>query len=341
MSQRISRLWYTPNKPLWWLAPLARLYGRLADARRKAYQDGRRCARHPGVPVLVVGNLTAGGSGKSPFTAWLAGYLRRHGWRPVILSRGYGGHPDHYPFMVVSSSDPRDCGDEPVMLAQQSGLCVMVDPRRSRAAEYAVSQHLGDILVCDDGLQHYALARDLEFCIFDGARGPGNGELMPVGPLRERPERALEVDFCLSTGPPTHPAFGQPPLNRRQWHAIELVPNGLRRLINGETRPLEWLNGQVINAVAGIANPCRFFDTLNDLGARVIPHAFSDHHRFRASDLRLTHGPVVMTAKDGVKCGSIATEDTWVLDVIAQPGQGFETLLEQRLAEIIKDGVHG
>jgi len=123
------------------------------------------------------------------------------------------------------------------MLAQQTGLCVLVDPKRARAAEYAAQQDLGDILICDDGLQHYALGRDLEFCIFDGAKGPGNGELLPVGPLREGLDRVRTVDFCLSTGTPTHPAFSQSPLNERQWHEIRLVPKGLRRLVDDEMRP--------------------------------------------------------------------------------------------------------
>ena len=331
MKQRITRLWYRPDRPLRWLAPLARLFGWLSAWRRRAYRQGKRHGTGVEVPVLVVGNLTVGGTGKSPFTAWLAGYLRRRGWRPVILSRGYRARPEHYPFLVGDQSDPGECGDEAVMLAQQTGLCVLVDPKRSRAARHAVSQGLGDILICDDGLQHYALARDLEFCIFDGSQGPGNGDLIPVGPLREGLDRIRTVDFCLYSGALTHPAFDRPPLNERQWHRIELVPTGLRRLVDGETRPLAWLDGRVVNAVAGIAHPHRFFDTLNELGARVIPHAYSDHHRFRPGDLELVHGPVVMTAKDGVKCRSIAGEDAWVLDVVVQPAKSFEILLEQRL----------
>lgn len=341
MSQRITRLWYTSAKPLRWLAPLARLFAWLSTRRRLAYQNGRRRVYRSGLPVLVIGNLTVGGTGKSPFTAWLAAYLRRQGWHPVILSRGYGAQPDHYPFLVVADSKPGDCGDEPVMLAQQTGLCVLVDPKRARAAEYAEQQNLGDILICDDGLQHYALGRDLEFCIFDGAKGPGNGELLPVGPLREALERVRSVDFCLSTGTPTHPAFDEPPLNERDWHEIQLVPTGLRRLVDDEMRPLEWLNGRVVNAVAGIAHPNRFFDTLNELGARVIPHAYGDHHRFEAQDLSPVHGPVVMTAKDAVKCLDIATDDVWVLDVIAQPGEGFDTLLQQRLAALMENASNG
>ena len=341
MSQRITRLWYTDAKPLRWLAPLARLFGWLSARRRQAYHQGRKRVYRSALPVLVIGNLTAGGTGKSPFTAWLAAYLRRQGWRPVILSRGYGAHPDHYPFLVVADSDPEDCGDEPVMLAQQTGLCVLVDPRRARAAQYAEQQNLGDILICDDGLQHYALERDLEFCIFDGAHGPGNGELLPVGPLREGLDRVRTVDFCLSTGAPSHAAFSRPPLNERQWHGIQLVPKVLRRLVDEEMRPLEWLNGRVVNAVAGIAHPTRFFDTLNELGARVIPHAYGDHHRFQAEDLSFLHGPVVMTAKDAVKCRDIAGGEVWVLDVIAQPGEAFETLLEQRLAALMENAANG
>ena len=341
MGDTLERLWYTDRRPLGWLAPLAWLYGWLVNRRRRAYRNGRRPVHHSPLPVLVVGNITVGGTGKSPFTAWLISHLKAQGWRPVILSRGYGARPDHYPCAVAPDSDPAACGDEPVMLAQQTGVPVLVDPRRARSAAYAEHDKLGDVLVCDDGLQHYALARTLEFCIFDGARGVGNGALMPVGPLREPLERVRSVDFCLTTGQPEHATFRGGLPGAKQCYAVTLVPTVLRNLSSGETRDLEWLSGRVVNAVAGIGNPARFFDTLNDLGARVIPHPFDDHHRFRSDDLDFPHGPVVMTAKDGVKCRTIARDDVWVLDVIARPDAALVTELDQKLELPGKDRTHG
>ena len=333
MADTLQRFWYTDKRPLAWLAPLAWLYGRLVNQRRQAYLTGRRAVHHSPFPVLVVGNITVGGTGKSPFTAWLVGHLRARGWRPVILSRGYGASPDHYPCLVGPDSDPAECGDEPVMLAQQTGTHVLVDPRRARAAAYAERQKLGNVLICDDGLQHYALARTVEFCIFDGARGIGNGALMPVGPLREPPERAGEADFCLTTGDPAHRSFHTGGLTGQRLYPVKLMPTALRNLATGEARPLAWLRDRVVNGVAGIGNPGRFFDTLDALGARVIPQPFDDHHHFRAGDLDFPHGPVVMTAKDGVKCRAIAGDDVWVLDVIAQPDKALVTALDQKLEQ--------
>lgn len=341
MGDMLERFWYGERRPLAWLAPLATLYRWLSSLRRRAYREGRRAVHRSPLPVLVVGNIAVGGTGKSPFTAWLVGYLRTQGWRPVILSRGYGASPDHYPCLVGPDSDPADCGDEPVMLAQQTGAHVLVDPRRSRAATYAEEQTLGDILVCDDGLQHYALARDLEFCLFDGARGVGNGALMPVGPLREPLSRLESVDFCLSTGEPRHSSFRGTALSACHWYPVALGATVLRNPVTGETRALEWLRERVVNGVAGIGNPGRFFDTLTALGARVIPHPFDDHHRFRASDLDFPHGPVVMTAKDGVKCRSIAGSDFWVLDVIAKPDNTLVAALDRHLERFGKDTTHG
>ncbi len=334
MASRIERYWYSGKRPLRWLAPVAALFGWIVARRRAAYASGRRRSRHPGMPVLVVGNITVGGTGKSPFTAWLVRHLQKRGWRPVILSRGYGGSAEHYPFLVTGDSDPGQCGDEPVMLAQQTGAYVVVDPSRPRGADYARAHDMGDVLVCDDGLQHYALQRDLEFCIFDGARGIGNGALLPVGPLREPVSRCLDIDFCITTGPATGPGFDVSPLASRALYPVTLQPIRLRHLLSGESVSMEWLEGRIINAIAGIGNPARFFDSLYELGAKVIPHAYPDHHRFHSGELALPHGPLVMTAKDAVKCQSITPDDTWVLDVVAEPGPEFVEALNKGLEQL-------
>jgi len=334
---RIDRLWYSQRRPLRLLAPLAVLFGWIARRRRRNYLSGKTAAHRPALPVLVVGNITVGGTGKSPFTAWLIAWLQKEGWRPVILSRGYGGTADHYPHLVTGASDTAASGDEPVMLAQQTHCYVVVDPRRARAAAYVEEHALGDILVCDDGLQHYALARDVEFALFDGSRGAGNTELLPVGPLRESLDRLNDVDFCVSTGDPVHPSWQAIRPMVSKVHQVRHEPVRLRNLHTEEMMPLTWLSGRTVNGVAGIANPSRFFDTLFALGAKVIPHPFSDHHCFTAKDLALEHGPVVMTAKDAVKCKAIPRDDIWVLDVIAQPDDEMPALLQTRLKEIVAE----
>lgn len=329
MTGWLDRLWYGPRRPLWLLWPLAWLYRAIARRRREqalAMLEGQRPMT---APVIVVGNITAGGTGKSPLTAWLVARLAEQGWRPVIITRGYGGKAHTYPLPVTDQANPAQAGDEPVMLAQQTGCPVVVDPRRARAARWALDQNLGNILVCDDGLQHYALARHLEIAVFDGNRGLGNGAPIPVGPLREDPERLQSVDFVVCNG--RVPAG----LDHPQLHVMQLSPTRLRHLRSGETRPVDWLMGKPVRAVAGIGNPARFFDTLAGLGARVRPLALGDHHRFSRRDLDVGSGEIlVMTAKDAVKCRDIAHDHCWVLEVAASLPENFLQALLHRLNRI-------
>lgn len=331
MKSRLDRFWYQQRKPLWWLWPLSQLFALLVAWRKRRLQ---RRAYRSRLPVLVVGNITVGGTGKSPFTAWLADFVRGKGWHPVILSRGYGGSGRQYPQLVGPDSDAAECGDEPVMLAQQTGCPVVVDPLRARAAAWVEEQGLGTLLICDDGLQHYRLARDIEFVLFDGARGAGNQSLLPVGPLREPLRRLQGADYCIATGEPAHSSWSCIRHFASVVHQVKQQPGQLRHLHSDEVRSLQWLSGKTVNAVAGIANPERFFDSLIQLGAKVIPHPFSDHHRFVAGDFSLSHGPVVMTAKDAVKCRHIAPDDVWVLDVMAVPDAAMTRLLSRQLAEL-------
>ncbi|OEY67224.1 tetraacyldisaccharide 4'-kinase [Marinobacter sp. X15-166B] len=328
MTTLVDRLWYRRGRPLAILWPLALAYRHIAHQRRDralAY-----AARHPvAAPVIVVGNITAGGTGKSPLTAWLVRMLRRHGWRPVILTRGYGGKAADYPLRVTATTDSRASGDEPLMLAQQCNCPVVVDPDRNRAAQWALAQHLGDVLVCDDGLQHYRLPRDIEIAVFDGARGVGNGAPIPVGPMREPLSRLRSVDFVITNGQ------ARAELAHGRSFLMTLQPTTLRHLGTGELQPVTRLAGQRVRAVAGIGNPGRFFDTLSALGARVRGRALPDHHRFAADDL-LTEPDelLLMTAKDAVKCRAIAPVNTWVLEVEAVLDKSFEPGLLERLAEL-------
>lgn len=309
MAGRIDILWYRRRRPLWPLMPLAWLYQAVAARRRRRLQAR---ARTLPLPVIVVGNITAGGTGKSPLTAWLAGFLRQQGWRPVILSRGYGAkRTGDTPLLVTAQTDPLEAGDEPVMLAGQTGCPVVVHPRRLESARMAMEQKLGDLFLCDDGLQHYHLARDLELAVFDGKRGIGNSASIPVGPLREPPRRLKDVDFVVINGAADGPVPSHP-----QCFTMQLAPARLRNLATGEEQPPQWLAGRQCAALAGIGNPQRFFAQLEALGATVEGRAFADHHRYTEQDIR-TGGdrPLLMTAKDAVKIRPFAHDRCWVLEV--------------------------
>lgn len=326
MTTLTDRLWYGRGRPLWPLYPLAWLYRMVAESRRrKAWQAKDEVLP---APVVVVGNITAGGTGKSPLTARLVSLLREHGWRPVILSRGYGGRSGHYPLQVDQTTRTEVAGDEPVMLALETGCPVVVDPERKRGALWALEQQLGDILICDDGLQHYRLPRDIELAVFDAERGIGNGAGIPVGPLREPLDRLSGVDFVVTNGGMLeeieHPA----------QFPMTLEPAALRNLSTGETAPLDSLRDKPVHAIAGIGNPRRFFATLESLGARVSATAFADHHKFRASDLPVDDsGWLLMTAKDAVKCREFAPDNTWVLSVKAQLPEAFIEAFLARVRE--------
>lgn len=325
----VDRLWYGEGRPLWLLWPLAWLYRWITRRRRAAYRTGRRVVSRPPIPVIVVGNITAGGTGKSPLTLAIVEHLKRQGWRPAIISRGYGGKSEHYPLVVSIDTRAEQCGDEPLMLARQGQVPVVVDPKRARAAQWAYDNDLADILVCDDGLQHYALGRDLEIAVFDGARGLGNGAPIPVGPLREPPERLSDVDAVVFNG--------QTLAHLAHPHSVtmQFEPQSLKNVATGELQPVDWLSGKSVTAVAGIGNPARFFHMLRSLGAIVDERPLADHHEFRSADLERPQGqPLIMTAKDAVKCVEFADADCWSLEVRAALPDAFWEVLDSRLTHL-------
>ncbi|MBB3183469.1 tetraacyldisaccharide 4'-kinase [Halomonas fontilapidosi] len=314
-----------------WLAalrPLEALYRLAVRRHAAAFATGRRAVWEAPVPVVVVGNVTLGGTGKSPLVAWLARFLVERGWSPGILSRGYGGHSDHYPLLLDADTPVAVCGDEPRMLADQTRLPVVVDPDRARGARRLLAAGC-DILIGDDGLQHLALGRDLELVVVDGRRGFGNGRCLPAGPLREPLSRLDEVDAVVING---EPAF-EPPAGA---YGMALVPSAWRRLGDGRrVPPASPPFAGPVHALAGIGHPARFFATLEALGVQPIPHAFADHHRFTASDLAFVdERPLVMTAKDAVKCRGLAADDSWVLEVEARPDDAFIDWLQRRLMSL-------
>lgn len=282
------------------------------------------------VPIIIVGNITAGGNGKTPMVIWLVETLQRLGYTPGVVSRGYGGKAPHYPLLVEERTLAKECGDEPKLIQQRCGVAVAVAPRRSDAVKLLLSlkeQNLSvnkptasiDIIIADDGLQHYQLDRDLELVIVDGVRRFGNQKLLPLGPLRESVERLNSVDFVITNG-------GQAQKNEI---AMTLVPGMAINLKTKEQKPVDQLKQLV--AFAGIGHPPRFFKTLLDLGADLsVTQAFADHQEFELATIERLERQglnVIMTEKDAVKCAHFAKDNWWYLPVSAQ----FEAQDEERI----------
>ncbi len=316
----IEQHWYRDTFLSRLLAPLGWLYCFLAVVRRALYRRHVLHSTHPGVPVIIVGNLTVGGSGKTPLVIWLARFLKEHGRKPGIVTRGYGGSAADWPQTVTPESDPDAVGDEPVLLAREAGCPVVADPDRVRGARRLV-QTLGcDIIVSDDGLQHYRLARDLEIAVIDGARRFGNGRCLPAGPLREPLSRLSTVDARITLGAPQAGEWGMA-LTTRTFHRLDAPEI---------TAEADRFGSQPVHAVAGIGNPARFFEHLRSLGLQVIEHPFPDHHRFRAEELQFRDGgEILMTQKDAVKCERLAGVTGWVLAVTAQPDPALGDFLQR------------
>ena len=312
----LEGVWYEGRAGAALLAPLAALFRGVVVLRRYAYRSGWRAVARMQVPVVIIGNLSVGGTGKSPLVATLAARLRDRGLRVGILTRGYGAAIDA-PLVVNRDADPARVGDEPAMLSAMTGAQLVVSPDRVAGAR--LLQSLGvELILCDDGLQHYALARDLEIAVIDGLRGLGNGRLLPAGPLREGPARLGEVDWVVVNG------NGQaaPPSwrGRRGTVGMELVPEAARGVGDPRRwRRIEDFRGSAVHAVAGIGHPARFFAMLRRAGLDVIEHPFADHHAYRPTDLEFDDGlPILMTAKDAVKCRDFADAGCWEVPVVAR-----------------------
>jgi tetraacyldisaccharide 4'-kinase len=313
--------WQRRGLPAVLLLPAAALFATVAAARRLAYATRLRRAPPLPVPVVVVGNITAGGTGKTPLVIHLAQALAAAGRRPGIVTRGYGGIGPE-PARVGADADAAQCGDEAVLLATALaplGIAVVrAADRVSAARALLAAQPQVDVLLADDGLQHLRLVRCVEIAVVDGSRGLGNGWPLPAGPLREPPSRLTRVDAVVVKAPATVavdtrgvPTFA---MTLQPQRFVPVGPAGDTRAPRG----LDTWRGQRVHAVAGIGHPDHFFASLRALGIEVVAHAFADHHAFTARDLAFGDDlPIVMTAKDAVKCRSLALRDAWALDVRA------------------------
>ena len=310
--QWIHRVWYDGGGAYWALLPLAGIYWVLITLRRLMFHCGIFKTRNVGVPVIVVGNLTAGGTGKTPTTIWIANALRERGFNPGIVSRGYGGSKSASPMRVDSASDPAVVGDEPVLLARRTGCPVAVDADRVRAAGMLIEDGV-DLVIADDGLQHLRLGRDYEICVIDGVRWLGNRLILPAGPLRDTPGRLIDVDQILVNGKRREEVSTAIEQNSIEF---ELAATEVCRLNGSLSRPIDRFDGKTVHGVAAIGNPTRFFDMLRKAGMQVIEHAYPDHATLDLANLKFADDfDILMTEKDAVKVGNKVGDRLWFVPV--------------------------
>lgn len=317
LSQTIQRSWYHKFSLITFLLlPLSVVFCAISLVRRYLFRiEILKSTRLP-VPIIVVGNISVGGTGKTPLVIAIVQHLKANGFSPGVISRGYGGRARNWPQAVDADSDPAMVGDESVLIANRCRCPVSVGPDRVAAARALLDDHQCDIIVSDDGMQHYALARDIEIAVIDGNRRLGNGLCLPAGPLRELPRRLNSVDLVVCNGKAMDNEFSM----ALKSYAFHSVNDESRMKATNEFEGLE------VDAVSGIGNNDRFFQYLLDLGIHIKKHAFADHHRYKVNDLTFgSNNPILMTEKDAVKCKKYSLSDAWYLRV--------DALLENRFYE--------
>jgi len=333
-EQRMNAIWYGGQAPPLWMRGLVPLY-RAGQRVDRWWQSRRRPAdlvsEHSGACIVVVGNLTVGGSGKTPLVVRLCRLLREAGMKPGVISRGYGSE-ERGLRLVGPGSDPSVVGDEPLLIARQAGVPVVVSPDRCAAARALLERGV-QVILSDDGLQHYRLPRHLEICVVDGVRGLGNGRLLPAGPLREGRDRLRSVDWIVINGE-TDPLPSE--LALEVTH-MSLHGGQLQALDGQQTWRLAQFGGCRVHAVAGIGNPDRFFELLRHARIKPIEHPFPDHHAYRRSDFDGMSGelPILMTEKDAVKCRGLELRNAWYLAVEAHLPPEWEDDFLQRVEELL------
>ena len=320
LATRIERVWYAGAPAPWWLAPLGPVYVGLRALHRTPYRLGWRQPTRLPVPVVIVGNLTAGGSGKTPLVIALVEALRVRGFRPGVVSRGYGGS-QREPLLLDDLPTPQRVGDEPCLIRKRTGAEVAVGRDRALAAGLLIGRGV-DVVIADDGLQNPSLVRDIEICVIDGQRRFGNGRLLPAGPLREPVSRLADIPFRVCNGGAAQ--AGEVPMRLIGDMAVVIARTC-------SARPLESFAGARVHAVAAIGNPERFFTSLRAHGIEVVAHAFPDHHAFAPGDLAFGDDlPVLMTEKDAIKCERFAAANFWCVPVRAElPASFFDAVAGQ------------
>jgi tetraacyldisaccharide 4'-kinase len=332
LQGRLLRLWYEQPRRLSALQPVSWLYGSVTSVRRAAYRWGLLRSHRIAKPVIVIGNLTVGGTGKTPLTIWLANCFRQRGIQVGLVSRGYGRRESGLR-VVVSSSPWQEVGDEPLILHQRSGCTTIVASDRVAAARELIARG-AQVILSDDGLQHLRMTRNCEIIVIDSARGFGNGRVLPAGPLRESAARVRAADaVVVNGGAGGELVRGAPPELAATALRMRLVAGEARPVVgSGQPQPLEAFRGRPVHAVAGIGNPQRFFTDLRARGLEVIEHAFPDHHALTGAELDFGDGlAVLMTEKDAVKCRDVAGPRLWYVPVEAV----FSEADSRRLLEVV------
>lgn len=309
MNLLIEKLWYQKQPLRWALRPLAFLYQMITWLRRTYLTNFRQ--HKFSVPLIVVGNLTIGGVGKTPLVIALAKHFQEKGLRVGIVSRGYGARLQHFPYEISKDDAANLVGDEPLLIAQNTTCPVVIAPKRVQAVQYLLNKYQSQIIISDDGLQHYVMGRAIEIVVIDGTRKLGNGLCLPAGPLRESVRRLQKTDLIV--------------VNSGEWpqaHSMILSPGKVIHLASGQEIETEKLSTPVA-AVAAIGNPQRFFTTLQNLGLAIIKYPFPDHHCFCINDMQFPEKEVIMTEKDAVKCRPFAANSWYFLPVKANLSDSF------------------
>ena len=329
----IERVWFEKHSaryvlvPL--LLPLSCVFFVLSKLRKLAFKLGIKSSYQANMPVIIVGNIGVGGNGKTPLVLWLVELLIAQGYKPGVIARGYGGKAPHYPYLINSDSPVEYCGDEPYLIYHRTKVAVCVSPNRQQSIELLEEQGC-NIIIADDGMQHYKLNRDVEIAVIDGKRRLGNGFLLPAGPLREGPNRLKQTDYVICNSGAA-----------QQGEITMSLTPGCFINIGSDVKlsPSDFMAAYPrVNAIAGIGAPQRFFDTLTSLGINIShTQGFVDHHQYQASDFEQlpdAHLPVVMTEKDAVKCQHFNLSQAWYLTVDARLPEHFEHALLNKIADV-------
>ncbi|MBS0359636.1 MAG: tetraacyldisaccharide 4'-kinase [Proteobacteria bacterium] len=330
LSKWFPKIWYQESSWMKIFSPFSWVFLNIVKTRRFLYRKGLKSVTRLPVPVIVVGNITVGGVGKTPVVIQLAEWFKQNGLKPGLISRGYGGHAKQYPVIVHSDSDSTVVGDEALLLMRRTQCPMVVAPDRVAAAKLLLEKYDIDIILSDDGLQHYALARDIEIVVVDATRGYGNGLCLPVGPLREPISRMNEVDFVIFNG--VNKVLGSEKF-RERFYSMTIKPLQFINVLDSKlTQGKEYFQGKSLHAVAAIGNPQRFFRTLRDMGLEFTELEFPDHYHFMASDLEFSDNSLIlMTEKDAMKCRGIANVNSWYLSVSAVIDGEFEKRVLEKL----------